>query len=226
MVESPRAMAQRMLLGVGTLEQRLREIQGTYKTAPSWPDFDRDFQDLFAAHQSVAAVVDFIDSVPAWKRDDLGFAFVRLLVALKNIHEGRTETWLTPQRSGAVAVAKERQMFRGRCAGVVEMLFDAGHPIEGAAGLVFTLLGGPATHWLTGRGNQSDLGWRTIARWRDNVTGTADASHALDGYQSMMRLIAERRLNASPPEAEANAKRIIRGIRISIARLGGPPAEP
>jgi len=116
---------------------------------------------------------------------------VHLLVALKNIHEGRTETWLTPQRSGAVAVADERQMIRGRCAGVVQMLFDAGHPIEDAAGLVFTLLGGPSTHWLTGRGNQSDPGWRTIARWRDNVTGTADASHALAGYQSMMKLIAD-----------------------------------
>jgi len=191
MDEPSRVMAQRMLLSVGTLEQRLREIQDGYKMAPSRPDFDRDFQDLFAAHQSVAAVVDFIDSVPEWKRDDLSFAFVHLLVALKNIHEGRTETWLTPQRSGAVAVADERQMIRGRCAGVVQMLFDAGHPIEDAAGLVFTLLGGPSTHWLTGRGNQSDPGWRTIARWRDNVTGTADASHALAGYQSMMKLIAD-----------------------------------
>jgi hypothetical protein len=226
MDESPQAMAERMLQSIDALEQQLREVQGTYKTATSHPDSDRDFQDLFAAHQSVAAVVGFIDSVPAWKRDDLSFAFVHLLVALKNIREGRTETWLTPQRSGAVAVADERQVLRGRCAGVMQMLFDAGHPIEAAARLIFTLLGGPATHWLTGRGNQSDLGWRTIARWRENVTGAADASPALEGYQSMMSLIAERRLDASPAEAEANAKPIIRGIRTSIARLGGPLTEP
>src|SRR5262249_51169700 len=155
--------------------------------APSRPDFDRDFQDLFAAHQSIAAVVDFIDNVPEWKRDDLSFAFVHLLLALKNISEGRTETWLTPQRSGGPPVADERQVLRGECAGVVQMLVDAGHPIERAAGLVFTLLGSPATHWLTGRGKQSALSWRTIARWRDKVTGTADASPALDGYHSMKR---------------------------------------
>lgn len=226
MDESPRAMALRMLLSLDTLKQRLREVQGMYKMATSRADFDRDFQDLFAAHQSVAAVVDFIDSVPEWKRDDLGFALVHLLAALNNTREGRTETWLTPERSGAVPVAGERQMLRGKCAGVMQMLFNAGHPIEAAADLVFTLLGDPATHWLTGRGNQSDVGWRTIARWRENVTGAANASRALDGYQSMMRLIAERRLNASPSEAEANAQLIIRGIRISIARLGGPLVEP
>jgi hypothetical protein len=116
-------------------------------------------------------------------------------------------------------------MLRGKCAGVVEMLFDVGHPIKRAAGLVFTLLGGPATHWLTGRGKQSGLGWRTIARWREKVTGAADASPVLDGYRSVMSLIAERRLDASPSQAEANAKRIIRGIRISIAGLGGPLVE-
>ena len=63
MDESPRAMAERMLHSIDTLEQRLREAQGVYKTATSRADFDRDFQDLFAAHQSVAAVVDFVDSV-------------------------------------------------------------------------------------------------------------------------------------------------------------------
>lgn len=151
-----------------------------------------------AAHQSLIAVIEFIDSFPEWKALGLDFALDRLMRGLMDVENGRTVDWLMPDREGGrPKLPVTAAAIRGRCAGIMKLLIDAGRSREAAARFVMKHLPADLLDKLTHRGRT----WRTVAKWRDDMVGEVET----EAYNAMTRLADTPACRAAGAEAVAAA---------------------
>jgi hypothetical protein len=188
--------AQGFLMRFGTLECRLRKLKADYADAVSSDSAKNDenedakrqaqARDRFAAHQSLCAVLDFIESIPEWQKADLGFAVRRVIVALTNIEQGQKEEWLANPLSHRPPLPIEVRTARGRIAGIMEVLFRAGYARTDAAKIIQKHILPDTCRRLTG--GTSHITWQRIAEWRDQVTGASTPGPELRGYKAQLAL--------------------------------------
>jgi hypothetical protein len=140
-----------------------------------------DEQQRLAAHLALRGIIGLVQALGWHGLDDV---FIRLLVAITNIDAGVSVDWLAPTPGKRPPPAIEAQVVRGRMAGVMELLIRAGHTPKEAAQRILDSL--PSDHpALAG----TKANWRTVAQWRDNVSGTAPPSAEREAYQAVLALL-------------------------------------
>ena len=168
------------------LAARLRKIKVDYDEAATKDDTTPAWRDRDAAFHSLQAVVDYINKMPDWR--GLDFALVRLLTALADIERGIQVNWLSAESQPArPELGLNLATVRGRLAAIMDLLMKAGHSREFAAKIVFQYLPSEAAALLGG----ADISWRTIARWRDEVTGHAKESAERKAYEEQLALVGQ-----------------------------------
>ena len=162
------------------LELDLRLIREQYDTAD--PSDDRAVKDRTAACKSLIAVINFIDSVPEWKKADISFALTRLMVALNNITRGTTEEMLVPSRTGSRPFKPfQYDAVQGWCAAAAEIMIKSGKTKQEACSYVFRNLGKSIIARLAESSGHQYPTWRTVARWRDKAETDKNSDNCLSG---------------------------------------------
>lgn len=173
---------------VDTLIASLSALRAQRKEMP--PSEDRGQDARFDAHQSLAAVSGFLNSIPEWQAAKLDFGLYPLLLAVRHIEQGGVVPWLSNGHPRP-PVPDELKAARGRCAGAMDVLIRrGGYQRRPAAEFVARNLE-PATFRKIAATSRQPK-WGTIATWRDNATGPASQKFALeqDGFRSV-GLLAE-----------------------------------
>jgi hypothetical protein len=176
------------------LESKLRDLKEQFDALEAVePGHHR-----LAAHQSLIAVIEFIDSFPEWKGLGLDFALDRLMRGLMDVENGRTVDWLMPDREGGrPPLLVTAAAIRGRCAGIMQLLIDAGRSREAAARFVMKHLPADLLDKLTHRRRT----WRTVAKWRDDMAGETEG----EAYRAMLQMANTPACRAAGAEAVAAA---------------------
>jgi hypothetical protein len=204
-----------------TLERRLRETKAMVDAGKAASNHDPFFQERFAAHGSLVALVDFFWSMPGWG-PELAGPLQNLIAAIQNIEEGRHVDWLRPKpEPGAPPIALEIAALRGRCATVMDFLMKKGGMKEKEAGeYVCRHLGTQAMSALVGKKKPTQrAAWKTVQDWRQKVIGKPDWSYELTGFNAMWKLLDDRGCGSSATAAESEARRFLAAIREAVAEL-------
>lgn len=206
--------AERTLDALDKLETQLLEakILGAGEAARAWQ---------LNAALSLQAVIEFIASNPAWRSAELDLGLTRLHVAIVNIHKGVTVPWLSPQRMGDRGLSGDRAAMRGCCAGIVTLLMRGGRSQDEAAKWLYELMDDKVLTWLVGS-ERSPLkrSWRTIARWREAMTGHSEEALGPQQYRRVMEAINALPPDISPSEIEKFAIKMLAGTEKVSRDLG------
>jgi hypothetical protein len=209
---------------------RIRRLEGELRLAKARNDLARprkdapDLRNLLAAHQSVLAIIEFIDSSPDWEKEELSFAFHKLQLSLTNIASGRRENWLMPplRKDGAPPKSIEIIALRGRYAAVMDFLIKKGGWREQCAGEFVTRHAGRGVmESLVGRATKKAPSWRAVQDWRQNIIGRADPSEEGNSFNAMREVIKRLGYGQSPTVVEVEAKKLLAALRQPAADLLG-----
>jgi hypothetical protein len=163
--------------GLAKLHAHLQWLRSQYEEL----DAPTDTNTRFAVHQSLVAVIDFLEA-QGWRGVD--FALVKMTAALADIEEGRTVDWVSNPAPNRPPIAISVAVLRGRLAGLMQLHIDNGSRREEAAKKVFKDIP-PDSPVFEGVKAPS---WKTVARWRDNVTGSAPDSAEKQSFDAMLAL--------------------------------------
>ena len=173
--------------------------------------------------RALNTVIDFIDMLDSCVCGNDGepatLPLKRLFQALVDLNRGATGQLLKPGKSGKGAVPKPFHALHieGQAAAVMELKMRAEVPREQAARLVVRLLQQHAPGLRLGDVRTSEP-WKTVAAWRDAVTGAADPSERRDAYMRVMNGAAGSNL---PPAdvADQACRRLIRNAKQIVPRV-------
>lgn len=202
------------------LAGRLARLKADYDEIRSAPANQSvtDARDRFAAHQSLVAIIDFLDSVPEWRDADLGFALRRTMIALNNVNDGGFETWLVNQAPNRSRTTIEILNGRGRCAGVMELLMrEPTYQRKQAAEFVVKHLPTGAFEKLASSPAHRQAPWKIVAEWRSRArshNGAAgdDRQTEREAYLAQLTLAQS---TSQPPEALARTTLLAIGSGLS-----------
>lgn len=177
-----------------TFETRLRDLNADYTEVTTRGE--EDWQKRLYAHQSLAAVIELLESISAARGIDSGF--VMLLEALTEVEKGRTVDWLISTSGGRPPLPDRVLLLRSRYAGVMEYLMQHEHKREPAARVVLRSLSKNTAETLGARS------WRSVAEWRDSLTGHVepDREQEKHGYEMTLTVLAS--MTGSPTQRAAS----------------------
>ncbi|MDE4620646.1 hypothetical protein [Sinorhizobium meliloti] len=180
-------------------ETRLRTLNADYTEATTVGE--EDWQKRLYAHQSLMAVIELLESISATRGIDSGF--VKLLEALTEIEKGRTVNWLISASGGRPPLPDRVLLLRSRYAGVMEYLMQNDHKREQAARIVARSLSKNTVDTLGARS------WRSIAEWRDSLTGHVgpDREGEKHGYEMTLKLLAD--MTGSPAQRAGSMLQVL-----------------
>ncbi len=179
---------------IDALAKRLDEMReqyqdGTKRGAVAW-------QRRLVAHQSLLAVIEFIDAMPGWRGRD--FALSDLLEGLTDIDAGRQVDWLSNVAPNRPPVSARVSILRARLAGVMEYLMQQGKSRKDAAQYVLDHVPDGLREDLFEK--RTKPVWRTVAGWRDTARGEHD-----EGYETTVTILNDLAVG----EADDRAKKMI-----------------
>jgi hypothetical protein len=139
-------------------------------TNPDHPNNpERAHPDRLAAITALAAVLDFLETIPGARKQGLKQPLQRLLIALTDFEEGKTSVFFVRgpwQGKGRAPESREYIFMKANAAAAMQFLMRSGKKRQEAATLV--------ARWLDARGHcrrgrAPSITWRTVAGWRDEA---------------------------------------------------------
>ncbi|AWI57028.1 hypothetical protein AB395_00001362 [Sinorhizobium fredii CCBAU 45436] len=123
---------------------------------------------------------------------------MKLLEALTEVEKGRAVDWLISASGGRPPLPDRVLLLRSRYAGVMEFLMQHDHKREQAARVVARALSKNAAETLGVRS------WRSIAEWRDGITGHVEPEreHEKHGYEMTLTILGT--MAGSPAQRAAS----------------------
>lgn len=169
--------------------ERLSALRDLFDHAPDKGDMDRQ-------RLCCAIALRFVDEFVA----DMGYGerltgpYVRMMLGLENISQGRTDPLFAPQRQNHPGIHSTVSLFRGHVAAVQDFLMPT-HAKESAARFVVRHLGEENVDWLSDiTGSRlSDNRWKTANRWRDDIPAkvrknptraVSNSNNAIEGFRA------------------------------------------
>lgn len=209
----------RLRVALANIEAEYREEERRRKLGAS--------EERLAAALSLGAVCDLVHDL-GWSDAGLDAHLLRLLDALRNLEDGTPSAMLAPAKpNGKPPVPDTIMGVRGRMAAVQDLLMKAGRSEEEAATFVLRAVGRDFVDRLRWHDHKGAVGWKTVKRWRDAVTGSraepgSPAWIARSGFDTMTDIIVAAVSDGQ--EMDAVARKVLSALK-RLPEFTSPPAR-
>ena len=184
---------------------------------------ERDRRATLRALDAVIGFIDMLDSCVCGRGDvPAKVPLVRIYEALTDLNRGATGQLLKPAKPSKSGKGRPPKAFHattieGQAAAVMDLKMEAGVERVRAAREVARILQTHAPGLKIGDVRTAEP-WKTIAAWRDAVTGSADPSDRRDAYQRVMKEAAKS--NLSPTDvADQACERLKQSARLIVPQV-------
>ena len=161
------------------LQKRLRAFHDSYEAAQSPKS---DTVKRRAMRQALGAVIDFLMAQPNWCAAD-SVLLLKLGEALADIETGRAISLLSNKRPHRPAVPTNIRRHQAQAAANMEQLMRRGLSREDAARKVFRAI----PHNSSLFGQTENASWKTVARWRDEISVSPRNSLERKSFEAALR---------------------------------------
>ena len=162
------------------LQKRLRAFHDSYEAAQR-PESDTVKRR--AIRQSLGAMIDFLMAQPNWRAADSAL-LLTLGEALADLERGHTTSWLSNKQRRCPPIPINIRRYRAQAAAHMEQLMRRGLSREEAARKVFREMPNDCLLFL---GQKENVSWRTVARWRDEISAGQRNSLERKSFEAALR---------------------------------------
>ena len=162
------------------LQKRLRAFHDSYETAQR-PELDTVKRR--AMRQSLGAMIDFLMAQPNWCAADSAL-LLKLGEALADLERGRTTSWLSNKQPHCPPIPINIRRYQAQAAAHMEQLMRRGLSREEAARKVVREMPNDCLLFF---GQKENVSWRTVARWRDEISAGPRNSLERKSFEAALR---------------------------------------
>ena len=162
------------------LQKRLRAFHDSYEAAQR---SESDTIKRRAMRQSLGAMIDFLMAQPNWCAADSAL-LLKLGEALANLESGHTTSWLSNKQPRCPPIPINIRRYQAHAAAHMEQLMRCGLSREEAARKVFREMPNNCSLFF---GQKENASWRTVARWRDEISAGPRNSLERKSFEAAIR---------------------------------------
>jgi hypothetical protein len=162
------------------LQKRLRAFHDSYEAAQR---AESDTVKRRAMRQSLGAMIDFLMAQPNWRAADSAL-LLTLGEALSDLERGYTTSWLSNKQRHCPPIPINIRRYRAQAAAHMEQLMRRGLSREEAARKVVREMPNDCLLFF---GQKENVSWRTVARWRDEISAGPRNSLERKSFEAALR---------------------------------------